>query len=312
VAVSPGSPTGAAIESRCPTFSWDPVERAAAHELVVYKVGEGEQEARPVFKQEIPGSASSWTPSLESCLEGGGQYAWSIRAVGDEATSEWSVPSLFEVASGPSRAELEEVLAVVRQYLTGQDGHRAEVPRAWEASSGTITGSVTASSTPATTRLNVDGNVHAESFTGDASHLSGVATAVSDGGNLSTALTSTAEAVASVTVDQATSGRVILVSSATVWGNLSQGDAECSITTSATAIDDSYTQRAQTLTGAYATIAGTRGYTINKGFIIPPPDIEVYYLVCKELLGDTYIEDANLSAIFVPDPDVFETPFPLP
>ncbi|MDH3745647.1 MAG: hypothetical protein OES47_11165, partial [Acidobacteriota bacterium] len=291
--------------------SWGEVEGARWYDLVVYRL-EDEEQTEPVLRERITGSALSWTPSLDRCLEAGGKYAWSARAVSSWKASDWSAPSLFQVASGPSAAEFEEALAVVRKYLSGQDDRTAESAGGWESSSETITAPVTALSAPATTRLNVDGNVHAESFTGDGSHLSGVATAVYDGGNSSIALSSTPGAVASVTVDQGTSGRVILVSSANVWGNLSQGDAECSITTSSSTIDSNYRQRAQTFTDAHATIAGTRGYKINKGLFFPPPDTQVYHLVCREGLGDTWILDANLSAIFVPDPAVFEKPpFPL-
>lgn len=137
-------------------------------------------------------------------------------------------------------------------------------------------------------------------------------TAAYDGGNASVALSSTAESVASVDVEQITSGRVILTSAADVWGNLSVGDAECSITTSSTTIDGNFRQLAEAFTGGHATIAGTRGYTINKGSLFPPPDEQTYHLVCRELGGDTYIRDANLSAVFVPDPDVYQKFKPLP
>jgi hypothetical protein len=132
-------------------------------------------------------------------------------------------------------------------------------------------------------------------------------TAAYDGGDSSVALTSTPVSVASVTVEQGTSGRVILNSAANVWGNLSVGDAECSITMTSTAIDGNHRQRAHTIfTDEHATIAGTRGYTINKGFFIRPPDEQTYHLVCVEMSGDTYIQDANLTAVFVPDPKVFK------
>jgi hypothetical protein len=135
-------------------------------------------------------------------------------------------------------------------------------------------------------------------------------TAAYDGGNSSVLLTTSAGAVASVTVDQATSGRVILNSSATVWGNQTQGDAECSITTSSTVVDGNYRQRAQTYTDRYASISGTRGYIVNKGSIFSP-DQQTYNLVCRELGSDTYILDANLSAVFVPDPKVFKKIVPM-
>lgn len=118
VAVSPGNASQLVlIAEPCPTFSWDPVEQATAHELIVYEVGEEGHETEAVVRRQIPGSASSWTPSLESCLERGGQYAWSVRAVGKKAASAWSNPNLFEVASRPSETEFEVALRVVRDYI---------------------------------------------------------------------------------------------------------------------------------------------------------------------------------------------------
>jgi hypothetical protein len=131
-------------------------------------------------------------------------------------------------------------------------------------------------------------------------------TAAYDRGNSSVALTSTPVSVASVTVEHSTSGRVILNSSANVFGDLSVGYAECSITTSSSAIDPNHRQAAETLTFGDATIARTRGYTINKGAFFPPPDEREYHLVCREVSGDSYIRDANLTAVFVPDPKVFK------
>ncbi len=182
VVVSPGSPTGAVIESRCPTFSWDPVDRATGHELVVYEVGEDEQDARPVLKQEVPGSASSWTPPLDSCLARGGQYAWSVRAVGQKAASEWSAPSLFEVAARPSEAEFETALEVVKSYLAVERERAESVSDAKEStavgeperpSTGGAPGTRAA---PAATQLSVDGNIDATSFSGDGQYLANVAT----------------------------------------------------------------------------------------------------------------------------------------
>lgn len=171
VAVSPGSPTGTAVESRCPTFSWDPVDGARAHELVVYQVGEEGQEAEPVLKQEFPGSASSWTPPLKSCLNRGDHYAWSVRAHVRKGASEWSPPSLFEVASGPSEAEFEEALQVVQQYLATRSGVQEEGVAATETAAEPEPSPETATSPPSpaavgTTQLRVDGGVEATSFTG--------------------------------------------------------------------------------------------------------------------------------------------------
>jgi hypothetical protein len=116
VAVSPGSATGSVIGDACPTFSWGAVPEASSYQLVVYRVGDSE-DAEPVLRETFAGSVNGWTPSLDRCLERGGQYAWSVRAVGGGDASVWSSPSLFEVASGPSEAEFEEAVEVVRQYL---------------------------------------------------------------------------------------------------------------------------------------------------------------------------------------------------
>ena len=75
VAVSPGASSKLAlVEARCPTFSWGSVARAGSYELVVYRLGEEGEEPQPVFRQNFAGSVTSWTPSLDRCLERGGQY----------------------------------------------------------------------------------------------------------------------------------------------------------------------------------------------------------------------------------------------
>lgn len=130
-------------------------------------------------------------------------------------------------------------------------------------------------------------------------------TAAYDGGNAAIALTDVPKIVATVTVDQATSGRVIISSSATVHGSVTQGDVDCSITTGTT-IDANHRQEVETLTDDRKTISGDRGYTINKGSLFSP-DEEDYNLVCLDVNDNpTLIYDANLTAIFVPDPAVFK------
>jgi len=113
------------IENRCPTFSWSGIEGANAYELVVYQLGEKAEEPNPLLQRRIPGAALGWTPNLDLCLERGGEYAWSVRAMGKKEASAWSPPSLFQVASGPSEAELEKAVQVVRQYLATQGGPEA-------------------------------------------------------------------------------------------------------------------------------------------------------------------------------------------
>jgi hypothetical protein len=109
VPISPGDPSRIPlVEARCPAFSWGGVEGATRYELIVYRVGEVEEATEPVVRQDLLGSASSWTPSLDRCLERGAQYAWIIRAVVGEEVSYWSSPWLFGVATTQSLAPIEE------------------------------------------------------------------------------------------------------------------------------------------------------------------------------------------------------------
>ena len=116
--VSPGKRAGMGLVStECPTFLWTEPDDAEQVDLVVYHVsGEGVAEPGPVLSVTLPGSAGGWTPSLESCLEPGGRYAWAVRGGG---ASDWSEASLFEVAS-PSVAELQRALRLVSSYLREQ------------------------------------------------------------------------------------------------------------------------------------------------------------------------------------------------
>lgn len=119
VAVSPGDASKLMrVADPCPTFNWGGVPGAQSYELVVYLVSERAEEAEPVLRQTVPGTANGWTPSLDRCLKRGQQYAWSVRAIGKKRASRWSSPSLFQVAAGPSEAEFEAALQIVRQYVT--------------------------------------------------------------------------------------------------------------------------------------------------------------------------------------------------
>lgn len=120
VIASPGHSTEMLrVADHCPTFSWGQVENAREYELVVYRLSR-EGETTQVLRQKLSGSISAWTPSLEDCLDRGGKYAWSLRAKSAESASPWSLPSLFEVAAGPSVREFEEALSIVQQYVSEQ------------------------------------------------------------------------------------------------------------------------------------------------------------------------------------------------
>jgi hypothetical protein len=184
--VSPGDgQTFAVVQTACPTFSWDPVAKADAHELVIYRVdAAGQAESEPTVLVRLPGAAGSWTPSLDQCLERDGQYAWSVRAVRRQEAWAWSPPNLFEVAPGPSEAEFQSALAMMRKYLLTGGGAQLEGVAETRAGPESKWGPETEASPtmPAsvvgTTQLTVDGGVMATFFTGDGSSLTGIATDV--------------------------------------------------------------------------------------------------------------------------------------
>lgn len=129
VAVSPGHSEGlAVVEARCPTFSWSEADGAESYELVVYRISAEGEAAEPVLQERFEGSIESWTPSLERCLERGGRYGWSVRAVGPEQLSEWSAPRLFEIASAPRETEPEWAVTVVQEYLARAAGRTLDNP----------------------------------------------------------------------------------------------------------------------------------------------------------------------------------------
>lgn len=181
IAVSPGDAEKLTlVRDVCPTFSWGQVQGAGSYELVVYQVGEEGEATRPVLRQRIPGTALGWTPSLDRCLERGVRYAWIVRAVGSNEGNGWSAPNLFEVASVPSQIEVKEALAVLRQYLTAGGEAREANAEALGSPAGTVrqasAGAPELLGPPAATKLSVDGNIAAVSFTGDGENLANVAT----------------------------------------------------------------------------------------------------------------------------------------
>lgn len=115
LAVSPAGDT--AVQTRCPTFSWAPPPGAEGYELVVYALnGTGELSTQPRLLKKLPAGARSWTLPVGECLERGKSYGWTLRAVGSEDSEVWSEPALFRVRPGPSLAEVEAAMTVLRNY----------------------------------------------------------------------------------------------------------------------------------------------------------------------------------------------------
>lgn len=104
--VSPGqSGQFRVVADRCPTFSWSAVPGAWGYEVVLYSARAGAEEAtllaetEPVLRAEIPAPASSWTPSLDQCLDPGERYVWFIREKGGfgQGDGAWSRGFAFEI-----------------------------------------------------------------------------------------------------------------------------------------------------------------------------------------------------------------------
>lgn len=117
-AASPGSAAQVvSINDACPTFSWARVNGARGYELVVYafdeKTGPASlRAAQPSLREEIPGSASSWTPPADRCLSPG-SYAWSVKAHVDQSDTSWSELLTFRL--GPAALVFGEEIIVTAQ-----------------------------------------------------------------------------------------------------------------------------------------------------------------------------------------------------
>lgn len=115
--VSPGDESRfVEIESRCPTFSWSLASTGDQLELVVYRVDARSGEPQPLFRRTFSSTASSWTPSLDTCLERGRRYAWAVRAVREGPLEPWSPPRFFQLSSAPSAAEVAAAVEIVARY----------------------------------------------------------------------------------------------------------------------------------------------------------------------------------------------------
>lgn len=133
VGVSPGEPEAfAAIDSQCPTFSWS-AEAGAGYELEVYEVdSNGDVVGGPVLQRRIPPGATSWMASGRQCLPAGLRYAWFVRAIGDDAGSDyseqdWSEPLLFEVPQfAVSMREYQEAIDEIEPPGSGRKIQRPE------------------------------------------------------------------------------------------------------------------------------------------------------------------------------------------
>ena len=186
-AVSPGHVRQPSlIEARCPTFSWGAYPGASGYELAVFAISVGtddlddlEHDLELILTERIEVAATAWTPSLPRCLALGRQYAWSVRAETAEGSTDWSEPSLFEIAKSPERIELESMLAVLKARLDETEPAAGPArPGASSRQTKRPTGDARRVSArglaPPSTQFSVDGNIDAVSYSGDGSALTNV------------------------------------------------------------------------------------------------------------------------------------------
>jgi len=120
--VSPGrSSSRPSIAQSCPSFSFSASPDAASHELAVLRLAPDQgaddlEHSSVALRVEIPAGATSWSPSLDECLEAGADYAWVIRARTEVGAGEWSEPAWFSVPLAPSTQELESALRILERY----------------------------------------------------------------------------------------------------------------------------------------------------------------------------------------------------
>ncbi len=108
------------IATPCPTFTWAAGDGAAGYELAVLDLRRAEE---PVvaFRRTISGAATAWTPARADCLQAGGTYAWTLRALdaaGQPSDGEASWPALrrFSVPATPSAEEVATALETLRRW----------------------------------------------------------------------------------------------------------------------------------------------------------------------------------------------------
>ncbi len=120
ILVSPSSEVGIAVVGEvCPTFSWTAVEGAVAYRVEVFPAWEKQSlayeivtgQVNPVLIKEIPGAATSWTPSADECLRNEGIYIWFVQARDEYGTGKWSQGRRFKIEAGAGFAAIEEVVS---------------------------------------------------------------------------------------------------------------------------------------------------------------------------------------------------------
>ncbi len=120
LAVSPASELGiATVRTVCPTFSWTAVDWAAGYRVEVFPVEENPDlkydtsaaHSLPLLVKEIPGAATSWTPSSDEPLRHDGVYVWFVQALDEYGAGAWSEGRIFRIEAGAGIAAVKEAVS---------------------------------------------------------------------------------------------------------------------------------------------------------------------------------------------------------
>ena len=117
--------------SACPTFSWSAAPGATGYELAVFRLDRGEEPELVWRREVVAGSATTWSPSRSDCLEAGGRYAWTVRALGTDSPARQprggvGRSAALRVPGAPSDDEVAAALATLERWRAarGEDRRR--------------------------------------------------------------------------------------------------------------------------------------------------------------------------------------------
>ena len=124
VTVSPGElDREVEAASACPSFSWSQEPGAQGYQLAVFRIADDE-EPELLLDHVVEGSATAWQPAREACLEPGGRYAWTVRALGAadaaEGSADWAPARRFTVSAAPADEEVASALETLRRWTASR------------------------------------------------------------------------------------------------------------------------------------------------------------------------------------------------
>jgi hypothetical protein len=105
----------------CAAFEWQSLSGVDSYELVVLALPPGE-EPYPVIEIQLPATDTSWTPTLDRCLELDRDYLWSIRGVTPEGAGDWLPSTVFRTTDEPREILTETAPEEEQDRPSGEPG----------------------------------------------------------------------------------------------------------------------------------------------------------------------------------------------